>query len=296
MKYLVCCTHFLTWHHIAHSTNFSQLVDLVVSCGARELQVFVENASRNAVYTSRGAVVDFIQALGTWVEESTLKWLQKASVFSVMADECTDITAVEELSVFCHWEEDGTLVKYFLVIVPLKKADAERKYLGLVKCIKDKHLQVGNIVGMGFNGAATSSGKKTGVQARLKKHAQHAVFVLCHCHLLQLACMQAAYSTTGIKHVYTTLTTLWKYFHYFPKRAESLKAIQHVLNLPEMKVIKPSDTRWLVHERCIKAVKESYTALTVTTRISKHLKLWDYTRLYPSLCSRLYTGLTFYHL
>ena len=54
MKSLVRSTHFLTRHHIAHSTNSTQLVDLVVSCGVRELQVFVENASRNAVYTSKG--------------------------------------------------------------------------------------------------------------------------------------------------------------------------------------------------------------------------------------------------
>ena len=81
-----------------------------------------------------------------------------------------------------------------------------------------------------------------GVQARLKKHAPHAVFA--HCHLLQLACVQAANSTTGIKHGCTTADhSLWKYFHYSPKRAESLKEIQHVLNLPEMKVITPSDTR-----------------------------------------------------
>ena len=97
MKSLVGCTHFLTRHHIAHSTNFTQLVDLVVSCGVRELQVFIENAPRNAVYTSRGAVVDFIEALGTRFEESILKRIQKAPVFSFMADECTDITAVEEL-------------------------------------------------------------------------------------------------------------------------------------------------------------------------------------------------------
>ena len=43
-----------------------------------------------------------------------------------------------------------------------------------------------------------------------------------------------------------------------------MKEIQHVLNLPEMKVIKPSDTRWLAHERCVKAVKVSYTASVVT--------------------------------
>ena len=53
-KSLVRCTHFLTQHHIAHSTNFTQLVDLVMSCRARKLQVFVENASRNAVYTLEG--------------------------------------------------------------------------------------------------------------------------------------------------------------------------------------------------------------------------------------------------
>ena len=73
--------------------------------------------------------------------------------------------------------------------MPLKKADAESIYLALVKCIKDKYLQVGNIAGMGFDGAASFSGKKTGVQAGLKKHAPHAVFV--HCHFLQLAYVEA---------------------------------------------------------------------------------------------------------
>ena len=43
-----------------------------------------------------------------------------------------------------------------------------------------------------------------------------------------------------------------------------MKDIQHVLDLPEMKVIKPSDTRWLAHERCVKSVKASYAALVVT--------------------------------
>ena len=55
-----------------------------------------------------------------------------------MADVCTDIMAVEELSVFCRWEEDGSPVEWFLDIVPLKKADAENIYLALVKCIKDQ--------------------------------------------------------------------------------------------------------------------------------------------------------------
>ena len=69
---------------------------------------------------------------------------------------------MEELSVFCCWEEDGSPIECILDIVPLKEADAESIYLALVKCIKDKILQVGNIVEMGFDGAATYSGKETG--------------------------------------------------------------------------------------------------------------------------------------
>ena len=117
---------------------------------------------------------------------------------------------------------------------------------------------------MGFDGTATFSGRKSGVQARLKKNSPHALFLHCHCHLLQLACIEAANHTEGIKHVYTTLTTLWKFFHYSPKRSECLKDVQQVLNLPELKVVKPSDTRWLAHERCVKTVKANYAAIVTT--------------------------------
>ena len=37
--------------------------------------------------------------------------------------------------------------------------------------------------------------------------------------------------------------------------------MQRVIDLHELKVVKPSDTRWLSHERCVKVVKESYSAL-----------------------------------
>ena len=95
---------------------------------------------------------------------------------------------------------------------------------------------------MGFDGAATFSGDKTGVQRRLKELSPHALFVHCCCHVLQLASVQAANATPGIKHVYTTLLTLWKFFHYSTKCAESLKEIQKVLDLPELKIVKISDT------------------------------------------------------
>ena len=87
----------------------------------------------------------------------------------------------------------------------------------------------------------------------MKKNSPYAIFMHCHSHLLQLACVQAANHTEGNKHVYITLITLWKFFHYSPKRSENLKEAQRVLNLPELKIVKPSDTRCLAPERCVKA-------------------------------------------
>ena len=48
----------------------------------------------------------------------------------------------------------------FWILYLLRKEDTEKIYLALVRCIRDKNLQVGNIVGMGFGGTATISGKR----------------------------------------------------------------------------------------------------------------------------------------
>ncbi len=114
IKPLFRCTHFLAHQHIAHTINFDKLVKMVVSCGGETLQTFLDRAGGNAIYTSKMAVVEFV--LGTWVEESLLKWLHKAPFFSIMADECTDVTNVEELiclSLGGEWCQKNTSLKLY---------------------------------------------------------------------------------------------------------------------------------------------------------------------------------------
>ena len=258
IKALLRCTHYLCKQHIPHTTNFSKLIDLIVSCGGKDLEDFVGKAAKNASYTSTDAITDFVEAIGVWVDELQVNQVRNAPFFSLMADECVDVANIEELSVYCRWVENGVPVEHFMEICPLKKTDAQSIYSVLLDWLKKKDLQCNKLVGMSFDGAATFAGKKSGVQAHLKKHAPHSVLVHCHCHKLQLACVQSANSTEGIKHVYTTLTTLWKFFRNSPKRCQNLKEIQKVLNLPELKIVKPSDTRWLSHEKCVSTVKKCY--------------------------------------
>ena len=196
VKALIHCPHFLACQHIAHSTNSEKLVSLVVACGGEDLKTYLKSAGKNAMYTSRIAVTEFFEALGTWVEESLLKHLHQAQFYSIMADKCTDVSTVEELSLFCRWIENGEPTEHFIDLLPMKKTDAESIYSALVECLKSKNIQLSYHIVMGFNGAATFSGKKSGVQARMKKHSPHALFVHCHCHQLQPACLHAANGTT----------------------------------------------------------------------------------------------------
>ena len=42
-----------------------------------------------------------------------------------------------------------------LDLLPMKRTDAESIYSALVECLKSKNIQLSNLIGMGFDGAAT---------------------------------------------------------------------------------------------------------------------------------------------
>ena len=83
--------------------------------------------------------------------------------------------------------ESGVPEEHFIEILLLKKANAESIYSALVEYCREKNIQLGKLIGIGFDGAATFSGDKTEVQRRLKELSSHAIFVHCRCHVLQLA-------------------------------------------------------------------------------------------------------------
>ena len=168
--FLAALTTYANKQHIPHTTNFSKLVDLIVSCGGKDLEECVRMAAKNASYTSTDAVTDFVEAIGVWVEELQVNRVRNAPFFSLMADECVDVANIEELSVYCRWVENGVPVEHFMEILPQKKTNAQSIYSVLLDWLKEKDLQCSKLIGMGFDGAATFAGKKSGVQACLKKH------------------------------------------------------------------------------------------------------------------------------
>ena len=92
----------------------------------------------------------------------------------------------------------------------------------------------------------------------------------CSCHLL--ASIQAD-RVSDIKKFFGMMLRLWELFYYSPQKAEKLKEVQSVLNLPQLKVIKASSTR--SHKRYIRAIRKELHAIILTqkeTVITRHLE------------------------
>ena len=92
----------------------------------------------------------------------------------------------------------------------------------------------------------------------MRIHAAHAMFIHCACHRLQLASVQAAENVTEVK---KSSRIFGNCSITSPKK---LRPLRSALNTPELKVVKPSNTRWLFHERCVHAIKKELPALIIT--------------------------------
>ena len=131
-----------------------------------------------------------IEAIDTWVERKLLESLKANPFFSILADECQDISTQEELSIHFRWIVNGCPKEHFMTILHVKSTDADTITKAITSYLQKKNLNCRKLVGQGYDGAATFYGCRSGVQRRIRTHAAHALYIHCSCHQLQLACSE----------------------------------------------------------------------------------------------------------
>ena len=123
-------------------------------------------------------------------------------------------------------------MEHFLGLVSLSSCDAASISAALKAFLADSDIDAGKLRGQGYDGTATFSGTKHGVQMRIHTLAPRALFVHCRAHVLQLSCISAARCLPCLKKVFATLMSVWKMFHYSPKKFSALKKMQALVNHP----------------------------------------------------------------
>ncbi len=88
--------YFLAKNRLPLTTTFDPLVQLQIANGDELLQ-HVKEGPQNAQYTSKFSAVMLLEAINSWLDRKLIESLKSSPYFSVLADECVDISTTEEL-------------------------------------------------------------------------------------------------------------------------------------------------------------------------------------------------------
>ena len=91
-----------------------------------------------------------IEAIDTWLERRLLQSLKSSQCFTIMADECQDISLQEELSICVRWLVNGCPEEHYLTILHVKATDAEAITAEITSYMSEKNLEYKELVGQGM--------------------------------------------------------------------------------------------------------------------------------------------------
>ena len=118
------------------------------------------------------------------VRDHILHDVRSAKFFSVMADECTDVSASKQMSICLRFVDEtqpcqAEVREKFIGFIRLENTDADSICKGILEFLQECNLDIGNLRGQGYDGASVMAGKVSGVSARILKQQPKAFY--CHC-------------------------------------------------------------------------------------------------------------------
>ena len=164
IKTLIRSLYFLVKHRVPHTTTFNDLISLQADNGNEIIKQHLSTCAGNATYLSKATSADFIECIGHHIDSSLLGGLKASPFYSIMADESTDISLKEELSVCGRWIENGKAVEHFLGIIRAKEVTAKALTQYMLDFLQERGIPIQKLRGLRCDGASAMSGSKGGVQ------------------------------------------------------------------------------------------------------------------------------------
>ena len=208
--------------------------------------------------------------------------IRKATFYSTMGDECTDVSNKEQFVLCFQWVDDDICVHedfFSLYQVPDITANI------LVSAIKDTliriNLSLQQCRGQCYDGATNMSGNLGGVAKQTTDEEKRALVCHCYGHSLNLAASDAIKGCKVISDALDTTFEVSKFWKFSPKREHIFEDIKQELapDSPGYRVLCP--TRWTIRGESLHSVITNYCVLQ---------ELWDAcleTKLQPDIRSRI---------
>ena len=200
------------------------------------------------------------QGLGLYFTKDLVEIL-RASYFSIIPDETTDVSTEKQLGICVAYFNEKTMepVTRFFDMVSVEDSTANGLYGAIKNAFEGKAIPVKNIVGYSSDTTNVMFGEHHSVVALLKKDAPHVWAVKCSCHMIHLCASDACLKMS------TTLEDLcrnvYSHFNRSSLRQKDYRQFQEFVQAEPHKLLGVAQTRWLSLESSISRLLEQWDAL-----------------------------------
>ena len=220
-------------------------------------------------YISPEIINELITIMGQKVLRENLTEIRRSYWFAIIADEASDLSHNEHLSLSIRWIDDTYGVhEDTLGLVQLPDTKAQTLFSVIKDMLIRCSLPISQCRGQAFDGASNMSGIRNGVQALVKEEQSRALYVHCLAHSLNLCVQDITKKCVLRRNVMDFMHNLIQLIKFSPKRLyvfDSLRknaAISGGENTPSLRTLCP--TRWTVRHSAINSILLNYEVLLRT--------------------------------
>ena len=272
------CLRFLARQGIAiqgnpGNDNFTQLLMLL---GSKDPTITSLLDRTRLKYTHNDIQNELLDLMARHVLREKLTEIRQNHFFTIMADEYTDISNKEQLSLCLRTvSNDLEVQEDFFGFYQLNNIRSDT----IVHAIKDillrLNLSLQNCRGQTYDGASNMMGKTSGVVTQIQSLQPKAIITHCHGHSLSLAVKDLTSSCSVLSNTMGTAGEICILVKYSPKREKILGLLDEEVIEGEFdytdkdkhtSLDKLCTTRWTVRAACFNKILEKYADLQ---------KLWE---------------------
>ena len=234
--------------------NFLELIHLQCKDIAWLKDKLESQLQKHAQWTSPVIQNELLQIIADLIRERITNDVRTSGWYGIILDETSDISRTEQVSLCLSFALNGTKKEAFIGFYSTKSTEGEVLYELVKSAITELNLDLKNIVGKAFDGAANMNGVHKGLSTRMEECSPLGIYVHCYGHVLNLALQDTMTQIEPLRNALGTIQALYNFLEASPKRHALFSDTEVQGEDLKLTLKSLSTTRWSCRWEAAKAV------------------------------------------
>ena len=234
--------------------NFLELIHLRCKDIAWLKEKLDSQLQKHAQWTSPVIQNELLQIIADLIRERITNDVRASGWYGIILDETSDISRTEQVSLCLSFALNGTKKEAFIGFYSTKSTEGEVLYELVKSSITELNLDLKNIVGKAFDGAANMNGVHKGLSTRMEECSPFGIYVHCYGHVLNLALQDTMTQIEPLRNALGTIQALHNFLDASPKRHALFSDTEVQGEDLKLTLKSLSATRWSCRWEAVKAV------------------------------------------